>query len=188
MDIFGRCLLSLAWFWQNMCPSPIRPARTSLDTLSVLRKHCPINCSSWCILKIFTFPWVRDSAIFRRHVSWLRLVCTKNVWVTQLCPTLSDPTHSGPPGWPLCPWNSAGKNTVGFRSNSTPRMEWVAIPFSRGSSQPRDGSWVSCIVGRFFTIWDTREVLVCDKAHWIKSKTTGFQFSLWKSILTILMI
>ena len=31
-------------------------------------------------------------------------------------------------------------------------LEWVAIPFSRGSSQPRDQTWVSCIVGRHFTI------------------------------------
>ena len=31
-------------------------------------------------------------------------------------------------------------------------LEWVAIPFSRGSSQPRDPSWVSCIAGRLFTI------------------------------------
>ena len=30
-------------------------------------------------------------------------------------------------------------------------LEWVAITFSRGSSQPRDRTWVSCIVGRFFT-------------------------------------
>ena len=37
--------------------------------------------------------------------------------------------------------------------------EWVAISFSRGSSQPRDQTWVSCIVGRCFTIWATREVL-----------------------------
>ena len=36
-------------------------------------------------------------------------------------------------------------------------LEWVAIPFSRGSSQPRDQTWVSCIVGRFITIWATRE-------------------------------
>ena len=28
---------------------------------------------------------------------------------------------------------------------------WVAIPFSRVSSPPRDQTWVSCIVGRFFT-------------------------------------
>ena len=36
-------------------------------------------------------------------------------------------------------------------------LEWVAIPFSRGSSQPRDSTWVSCISGRFFTVWATRE-------------------------------
>ena len=35
-------------------------------------------------------------------------------------------------------------------------LEWVAIPFTRGSSPPRDWTWVSCIVGRFFTIWASR--------------------------------
>ena len=32
------------------------------------------------------------------------------------------------------------------------RLEWVAIPFSRGSSRPRDRTWASCIAGRFFTL------------------------------------
>ena len=32
-------------------------------------------------------------------------------------------------------------------------MEWVAFPFSRGSSQPRDQTQVSHIAGRFFTRW-----------------------------------
>ena len=36
-------------------------------------------------------------------------------------------------------------------------LEWVAIPFSRGSSQPRGQNWVSCIASGFFTIWATRE-------------------------------
>ena len=36
-------------------------------------------------------------------------------------------------------------------------LEWVAFPFSRGSSQPRDRTQVSCIAGRFFTSWSTRE-------------------------------
>ena len=36
-------------------------------------------------------------------------------------------------------------------------QEWVAIPFSYGSSWPRDWTWVSCIAGRFFTLWATRE-------------------------------
>ena len=36
-------------------------------------------------------------------------------------------------------------------------LEWVAFPFSRESSQPRDRTQVSCIAGRFFTSWATRE-------------------------------
>ena len=40
------------------------------------------------------------------------------------------------------------------------RLEWVAIFFSRGSSWPRYWTPVSCIAGRFFTIWATREVQI----------------------------
>ena len=40
----------------------------------------------------------------------------------------------------LCPWNSPGKN-----------LEWVVMLSSRGSSQLRDWTWVSCITGRLFT-------------------------------------
>ena len=31
------------------------------------------------------------------------------------------------------------------------KLEWVAIPCSRGSFRPRDQTWVSCTAGRFFT-------------------------------------
>ena len=36
-------------------------------------------------------------------------------------------------------------------------LEWVAIPFSRGSSQPRNRTRVSCFAGRFFIVWATRD-------------------------------
>ena len=36
-------------------------------------------------------------------------------------------------------------------------LEWVAVSFSKGCSQPRDQSQVSCTAGRFFTVWATRE-------------------------------
>ena len=36
-------------------------------------------------------------------------------------------------------------------------LEWVAFPFSRGSSQPKDQTQVSHIAGRFFTSWAVRE-------------------------------
>ena len=35
---------------------------------------------------------------------------------------------------------------------SLPVLEWVAISFSRRSSQPRDRTWISCIVGTHFTV------------------------------------
>ena len=38
-------------------------------------------------------------------------------------------------------------------------LEWVAIPFFRGSSQPRDQTQVSHIAGGFFTSWTTREAM-----------------------------
>ena len=36
-------------------------------------------------------------------------------------------------------------------------LERVAVPFSRGSSQPRDRTQVSCVAGRFLTSWAIRE-------------------------------
>ena len=39
-------------------------------------------------------------------------------------------------------------------------LEWVAIPFSRGPSQPRDRTCIFCIVGRFFTAEPSVRVLV----------------------------
>ena len=36
-------------------------------------------------------------------------------------------------------------------------LEWVAILISRGSSWPRDQTWISHIAGRYFIVWATRE-------------------------------
>ena len=40
-------------------------------------------------------------------------------------------------------------------------LEWIAVPFSRGSPHPRDQAQVSCIAGRFFTIWAPRKERTC---------------------------
>ena len=39
-------------------------------------------------------------------------------------------------------------------------LEWVAVPFSRGSSQPRDGTQVTRTTGSFFTSWGTRGIIL----------------------------
>ena len=40
-------------------------------------------------------------------------------------------------------------------------LEWVAISSSKGSYSPRDQTQISCIAGRVFTIWLTREAESC---------------------------
>ena len=56
-------------------------------------------------------------------------------------------------------------------------LEWVAICFSRGSSWPRDWTGVSCITGRFFTVWATSGaqcLLECAQIHihWVDDLIT----------------
>ena len=53
----------------------------------------------------------------------------------------------------LCPPGSSVHGMFQAR-----RLEWVAIPFPKESSLPRDQTWVSCILGSFFTVSATREV------------------------------
>ena len=63
------------------------------------------------------------------------------------------PTQGSNPGFSHCRWSLYQLSHQG-----SPRiLEWVAYPFSSGSSQPRNRTGVSCIVGRFFTNWATRE-------------------------------
>ena len=109
--------------------------------------------------------------------------------VTQSCLTLCDPVDCNPPG-SYVQGDSPGKNTrVGCHAlfqgilpnpgsnpglphcrnilyhlshQGSPRiLEWVAYPFSRGSSQTRNQTGVSCIAGGFFTSWATREAPSC---------------------------
>ena len=70
----------------------------------------------------------------------------KSKWQSfQSCPTLCDPMDCSPPG-------SSVHGVLQARI-----VGWVAISFSRGSSWPRDQTWVCCIAGRLFTIWATRD-------------------------------
>ena len=93
-----------------------------------------VSASLW--LNEYNTEWTWDSRTNVRPQDLLNLnfspscVCL----VAQSCLTLCDPIDSS-----VC-----GISQVRI-------LEWVAIPFSRGSSQPRDQTRVSCIAGRFFT-------------------------------------
>ena len=53
--------------------------------------------------------------------------------------------------WPPMDYSPPGSSVHGILQARI--LEWLAISFSRGSSWPKDQTWVSCIAGRFFTIW-----------------------------------
>ena len=52
----------------------------------------------------------------------------------------------------VVPWAAAPPSSSVQGIHQASMLEWIAIPFSRGSSRPRNGTQVSRIVGRFFTI------------------------------------
>ena len=74
---------------------------------------------------------------------WWFQKCVK-VLDAQLCPTLYDPMDCSLPV-------SSAHEILQVRI-----LEWIAFLFSRGFSQPGNETQVSCIMGRFFTIWATR--------------------------------
>ena len=75
-------------------------------------------------------------------------ICGSECEVAQSCPSLWDPMDCSLPG-------SSVHGILQARI-----LEWFAISFSRGSSQPRGRTQVSRIAGRCFTIWATREANV----------------------------
>ena len=72
-----------------------------------------------------------------RETTPILLISYVFVLVAQSCPTLCDPTGCSSPG----------SSVHGLFQAII--LEWVAISFTRGSSQPRNQTQVSCIAGRF---------------------------------------
>ena len=95
-----------------------------------------------------------------------RCLCTWHPQSLQLCPAVCDLTDcSSPPG----------SSVHGIFQARV--LEWVAIPFSRGSSRPRDWthvSWVSCIAGRILTTEPLGKSFSC--AYW------PFIYLIWSNI------
>ena len=106
------------------------------------QKALSVECNRFIWLFIMAIPNV-SFKIFPKKVAWSSLVIQmvkKWKWkVARLCLTLCDPTD----------YTVHGIHKARI-------LEWVAFPFSTGSSRPRDGAQVSCITGKFFTSWATR--------------------------------
>ena len=90
--------------------------------------------------KMRTAAWKRAPQIAQIDCSKEAVLCL----VTQSCP-------------PLCKMDCSPPGSSVHGILQARILEWIAMPSSRGSSQPRDQTQVSCIAGRFFTFWATRE-------------------------------
>ena len=80
------------------------------------------------------------------------------------------------------PWTVACQAPLSLGILQARILEWIAMPSSRGSSQPRDRTQVSCIAGKFFIIWVTSKLLL--NSHKMKSLKTqvGHSTPRWKLI------
>ena len=132
-------------------PFTLKSSFSTLMCNSLLDSHI-YQSSLMFINPIFKSPLLLKK---RTKVDWLNYFIwgrysvfstwkVKEVLVAQLYPTLCDPMDCSPPGFPV----------HGILQART--LQWVALPFSRGSSWLRDGTHVSCIAGRFFTVSATR--------------------------------
>ena len=101
------------------------------------------------------------SLIFKMRIKAVLNFCSESE-VAQSCPTLCDPMDCSLPG----------SSVHGIFQAIV--LEWIAISFSMGSSRPRDRTRVSCIVGRLFTIWATKVLVI---SFWFSVKYFGGIYS-----------
>ena len=132
------------WQWFIELTFPI--TKNSSVTLSQDRyvnrlPFCVISDKRWVLWKSFLcLEYLhRRRDTLRWRFSWYE----SEVLVAQSCLTLCNPMDCSLPG----------SSVHGILQARIP--EWVIIPFSRGSSRPRDWTWVSWIASRFFTTWAT---------------------------------
>ena len=57
----------------------------------------------------------------------------------------------------VTPWTVAHQAPLSMGFPQARRLEWIAISFSRESSQPRDWTWISCLSRRILYHWATKE-------------------------------
>ena len=114
-----------------------------IKTRLLLGRKAMTNLDS--ILKIRDMTLLTKAHLVKAMVFPVVMYGYVNVKVTQSCPYLCDPM------------NYTVHGILQARI-----LEWVAVPFSRWYSQPRDQTQVSCITGRFFTSWATREAHLSD--------------------------
>ena len=121
--------------------------KSTAKTTDFSHKSCPHWAWKWtpaCSPNPWGLPCLAPAHRWVKIQFWKRTTPLGNnseSEVTQSCPTLCNPMDYSLPG----------SSVHGIFQART--LEWTAISFSRGSSQPRNRTQVSSTAGRFFTNW-----------------------------------
>ena len=128
-----------------LCPWGFPSKKTGVGYRFLLQENFPTQ--GWNPSLLLLLHWQADSlSLCHLGSQVLKILFTRKLkiydylWseVAQSCPTLCDPMDCSLPGFSV---HGIFQARV---------LEWVVIAFSRGSSQPRDRTWVSRIVDRCF--------------------------------------
>ena len=146
-----------------------------MKTSDILTVEWQIQTYTWqnSIVLKYTHGWVQAKLETCEEDEWIAsmfISCWSEV-LGYLVMSDCDPVDCSPPGSSVLGILQAGI------------LEWIAIPVSRGSSQLRDRTQVSCIVGRFFTVWTTEKSLFPIKLFLKFFPLQKFSFLLQKAIL-----
>ena len=159
---WGPCFLAGCWLSLSQLLEAIHTSR-HVTPFPHLQSQKPwiesFTCfeSLWLLLLPHLSCFQPEKVFCFKEVMWLDWANPDNTWQSLYFMKVKVQSLS-PVGLFATPWTVSYQvpPPIGF---SRQEYEWVAIPFSRGSSQSRDWTQVSCIAGSFFTIWTTRESL-----------------------------
>ena len=160
-----------ASFQLALDPAVVSPRDLMIISCLQVSTYPPFPCPSVFISYFPFLLWFDEIDIHKLPGSWNRESEVKWREVTQSCLTLWGPVDCSLPG-------SSVHGILQARI-----LEWVAISFPRGSSRPRDPTWVSHIGGRCFNLWATSEAHVLGKLWTIIGRCmfvrVVFTFSIW---------
>ena len=174
--------IALAWQMDLFSPASSFSPCPFLSRHALPHTELELECHSRLLTDSTTHPYSCSRAVMAESLtnySCKLFIRDEVKWVIQSCLTLHDfmdcspwdspgqntgmgslplcqgifPTQGSNPGLPHCRWILYQLNHKG----SPGILAWVAYPFSRGSSRPRNRTRVSCIAGGFFTNWAIRE-------------------------------
>ena len=110
------------------------PMKNSWETFQLKYRFSSVQFSSLSRVWLFATPWIaaRQASVSITN-SWssfrLTLIASNSFW----------------------PWMCSPPGSSAHGILQAKKLEWVAVPFSRGSSGPRDKTWVFCTSRGFFT-------------------------------------